>query len=520
MLTRLLSARLILLLSFLTFALPAPAQPLEDLDSFVGEVLDAFEVPGVSIAVVKDGEVVLTKGYGLRSMETREPVTAETLFGIASNSKAFTATALGILVEQGKLAWDKPVVDYMPWFRLSDPYATANLTVRDLMVHRSGMSLGAGDLLWWPETDFESGEIVRRLRHLPLATSFRNSTDYDNVLFITAGELIKEVTGKTWEEFVAEHILTPVGMRGTKIGPHAAFEVEDHATPHAPVDGVVRPVPPYMGENANAAAGLYSNAVDMARWLVVQLDSGRTRPADRIFTPETTRQLWGLVNSIPIRPFPPELKVLEPNFNGYALGFVVKDYRGHKVVTHTGGLPGFVSQVTMIPDVKLGIAVLTNQESGAAFTVLTQHILDAYMGYSDVDWLRIYHGRVQASQERIAAIEAEIAARRDSTASPSLPLARYVGTYRDPWYGDVVVTQAGEGLEIRFEHTPWLVGTLSHWQHDTFIARWYDRAVRADAFVTFSLNPEGRIVSVRMEAVSPATDFSFDFHDLDLKPVD
>ncbi len=509
----------LVLLALLLFAPAAISQPIRDIEPFITEVRSTFEVPGLALAVVKDGRVVLAQGFGVKDVGTGEGVTSETLFGIASNSKAFTGAALGILVEQGKLEWDRPVVDYMPWFQLSDPYVSRELTVRDLLVHRSGLSLGAGDLLWWPATDLGSKDITLRLRHVPLSTSFRSAYAYDNVLYVAAGMLIQEVTGRTWEQFVAEHILQPVGMDGVKIGPTAALASPDVALPHAPVEGRVRRVPPFMGENANAAAGLYAGADDMARWMIALLDSGRVSPEKRLFTPGTTKALWSLVTPLPIGDPTPGLEVLTPNFSGYGLGFFVKDYRGKKIVTHTGGLPGYVSQVTLVPEMKLGIAVLTNQESGAAFTTITQQILDAYLGASEVDWLRVMRERNERYLRRMAEVEAAIAAARDSTARPSLGLPSYVGVYTDPWYGDVVVYPENDELRIRFAHTPWLIGDLLPWQYDTFVARWDDRAVRADAFVTFSLNPDGSIRSVAMEPVSPATDFSFDFQDLDLKPA-
>lgn len=510
------------LLAFVLLVPAALAQPTAppDLAEYVAAVQAAFEVPGVAVAIVKDGQVVVAEGFGVRELGAPGAVTSETLFGIASNSKAVTGTALGMLVEEGKIEWDRPVVDYLPWFQMADPYVTRELTVRDLLVHRSGLSLGAGDLLWWPETTYSSEELVRRLRHLPLSTSFRSTYAYDNVLYVVAGEVIRAVTGQSWEEFVAERILEPLGMRRTVAGPTAALAAENVALPHAEVEGAVRRVEPYRGENANAAAGLYADAEDVATWMMVQLDSGRVAPDRRIFEPETARELWSLVTPIPVGTYPPELAVLQPEFNGYALGFFVRDYRGHRLLTHTGGLPGYLSQLTLIPALRLGVAVLTNQESGAAFNAITYHALDHYVGDSGVDWLGVYLARAEQAEARLAEIERRIAAGRDSTAAPSLPLAAYAGTYRDPWYGDVVVSEEGGGLEIRFAHTPWLEGELVPWQHDTFLARWHDRAVRADAFVTFSLRPSGAIDEMKIVAASPRVDFSFDFQDLRLRPVE
>jgi CubicO group peptidase (beta-lactamase class C family) len=493
--------------------------PPPDLDRYVARVMTKFEVPGVGLAIVKDGKVVVARGYGVRRLGEPARVDARTLFAIASNTKAFTATALGLLVEEGKLEWDAPVVRYVPWFQLSDPYVTRDLSVRDLLVHRSGLGLGAGDLLWWPPSAYDRKEIARRLRFIPLATSFRSAYAYDNVLYIVAGEVIEAVSAQSWEEFVASRILARVGMTGSNVRHSESAAGGNVATPHARIDGVVRPVNPFASDNTNPAGGINSNAEDMAKWLIVQLDSGRVAADERLFSPPTTRELWALVTPMRIGDPPPELAALRANFMGYALGFMLRDYRGRKMVTHTGGLPGYVSRVAMIPDEKLGVVVLTNQESGAAFEAITYRILDHYLGAPTYDWATAYRTVVARGESMTAAAEQRAVAARDSASRPSLPLAAYAGTYTDAWYGDMVIALEDGNLVIRFSQTPALVGDLEHWQYDTFVARWRDRELRADAYVTFALHPDGSIEQVKMQAVSPATDFSFDFQDLLLKPA-
>src|SRR4051812_4144530 len=242
-----------------------------DIDRFVADVMKTFEVPGISLAIVKDGHVLVAKGYGVKEMGKPALVDSDTKFGIASNTKLFTATALGILVEEGKIAWDRPVIDYLPAFRLSDPFVTSNMTIRDLLVHRSGLGLGAGDLLWWPLSTYNRKEIVQRLRYIPLATSFRSAYAYDNVLYLVAGELIEAVSGERWEDFVATRILKRVGMMSSNVRHSDAARGGNVATPHAPVDGRVRPIAPFTSDNTNPAGGINSNAEDMAKWMIVQL---------------------------------------------------------------------------------------------------------------------------------------------------------------------------------------------------------------------------------------------------------
>ena len=454
--------------------------------------MKSFDVPGLALAVVKDGTVVVAKGYGVRKLGGPTPVDAKTLFGIASNTKVFTATALGLLVEQGKLQWDAPVTNYLPGFQLYDPFVTRELTIRDLLVHRSGLGLGAGDLLWWPPSTYNRKEIASRLRYIKPAASFRSAYAYDNVLYLVAGEVIEAVSGQSWEDFVASRILMKVGMTGSNVRHSAAAGGGNVAAPHASVDGKVRPVAPFDSDNTNPAGGINSSAEDMAKWLRLLLNEGRLPDGSRLISAATWRQISTPVTPEPNNPPPPELPALRSNFRGYALGLEARDFKGLKVLTHTGGLPGYVSRVLMIPDLKLGVAVLTNQESGEAFDAIAYAVAEA---------------------------DRRTATTRNAASKPSLPLAAYAGTYRDAWYGDVAIAMEDGKLVVRFTKTPALVGDLEHWQYDTFVARWRDRELRADAFLTFALNPDGTIDQAKMRAVSPATDFSYDFQDLLLKPV-
>ena len=490
-----------------------------EIDAFVQSVMTQFKVPGISLAIVKDGAAVVTQGYGVKSLSTGEKTDGHTLFGIASNTKAFTASALGMLVEEGKLGWDDPVIDYLPSFRMSDPYVTSELTIRDLLVHRSGLGLGAGDLMWWPPSDYDRKEIVRRLRYLPLETSFRSAYAYDNVLYSVAGEVIESISGKTWEEFVQTRILDRIGMSESNVLHSAAAHGKNSATPHAAVQGRVRQISPFASDNTNPAGGINANAVDIAKWLVVQLDSGRVAQNEFLFTPKTTQELWSIVTPKPISEPPAYLKATRTNFYGYGLGFNVQDYRAHKMITHTGGLPGFVSRIAMIPDLKLGVAVFTNQESGYAFNAIVNFILDGYLNASDTDWLKAYTRASEEQAAEAALIEAAAAGARKTDSKPSLSINEYAGTYRDPWYGDVLVHVQNGELRMEFSHTASLVGNLEHWQYDTFVVRWDDRELRADAYVSFSIGPDGKISRVLMAAASPLVDFSYDFEDLDLKPV-
>ena len=516
------------LLCLCLFTVPAAAQQrlsLDGLDQYVERVMKTFEVPGIALAVVKDGKVVVAKGYGVRKIGEAAPVDAQTLFGIASNTKVFTATALGLLVEEGKLQWDAPVIRYLPWFQMWDPFVTRELTIRDLLVHRSGLGLGAGDLLWWPPSSYDRREIARRLRFIPPATSFRSAYAYDNVLYLVAGEVIEAISGKSWEDFVQDRILAKVGMTGSNVRHSAAASGGNVAATHARVEGVVRPIAPFVSDNTNPAGGINTSAEDIAKWMAVLIARGRLADGSRLFSEQTWRQLTTLVTPMPNPEPPAELAAVRSGFRGYALGLEARDYGGRKILTHTGGLPGYVSKVTTAPDEQLGVAVLTNQESGEAFSAITFWVLDRLMATpplnagAPTDWLAAYTAVRARNEAQVLAAEKKAEAARDASSKPSLPLARYAGTYTDQWYGDLLVTMEGTKLAMRFTKTPSLVGDLEHFQYDTFIVRWRDRELRADAYVTFALNPDGSIDQAKMRAVSPATDFSFDFQDLQLKPA-
>jgi len=499
-------------------ALPVRAQAPPDLDAFVASVMKTFDVPGVGLAIVKDGQTVAARGYGVRRLGEPALVGEHTLFGIASNTKVFTATALGLLVEEGQVEWDAPVVRYLPWFQMWDPWVTRQITVRDLLVHRSGLGLGAGDLLWWPPSTYQRREIARRLRLIQPATSFRSAYAYDNVLYLVAGEVIEAVSGRTWEQFVAERILQKVGMTDSRVRYSPPAKGADAASPHGRIDGAVRPIKPFASDNTNPAGGINASAADMAKWVTVLLAGGQLPGGTRLFSESTSRALQTLVTPMPIGTPAPELAAQRMNFRGYALGLNVHDYRGRKIVTHTGGLPGFVSKVTMAPEIGLGVVVLTNQESGEAFSAISYHVLDHYLGVRDTDWLDAYEKTRERSTQRVAEAERKTAAERNASSRPSLPLAGYAAAYQDVWYGDIDVAEENGRLVMRFSRTPALVGDLEHWQYDTFLVKWRDRELRADAFVTFSLDAEGRVERATMKPASPAVDFSFDFQDLLLRP--
>jgi CubicO group peptidase (beta-lactamase class C family) len=492
--------------------------PPTDLDTYVALVMKTFDVPGLSVAIVKDGKVVTTKGYGVRKLG--EPALADenTLFAIGSNTKAFTSATLATLVDEGKISWDDPVYERLPGFQMYDPYVSHEMTIRDLLTHRSGMGLGEGDLLFWPHTTFTRAEIIYRLRFMKPASSFRSRFAYDNLLYMTAGQIIPAVTGKSWEDYVREKILRPLGMNTTNLS-NADFKPgDDYAWPHSKVEGKLRPIEFVNLDNAGPAGSINSSVAEMAKWVLLQLNHGKIPGREeRIFSERQSHEMWSAQTILPAGERQGPLAALSGKFVAYGLGWGLRDYRGRKLVGHSGGVAGFVSRVMLVPEENLGVVVLTNAEQGGAFDSILYHILDSYFGLAPTDWIAAYKEQREHTEKEAAEVMKKQETTRAADSKPSLPLEKYAGVYTDPWYGPVTLRMEGGKLVFTLDHTPKAIADLQPWQYDTFKAHWRDRTIE-DAFLTFTLRPDGSIDHFTMVAASPLADFSFDYQDLYLTP--
>jgi len=500
---------------------PPVTAPLDvaAVDAAVARTLKEFNVPGMSVAVVKDGQIVLAKGYGVRSLATKEPMDANTLVGIASNTKAFTAAALGLLVDEGKLKWDDKVTDYIPEFRMYDPYVTAEFTVRDLLCHRSGMGLGAGDLMFFPDSsNFTVKDVIHNLRYFKPVSSFRSKYDYDNNLYIVAGEVVTRISGQPWADFVEARLVKPLGMTRTATDFSRLPDPTNVIDAHGPVDGKVRVVQRDRGTFAAPCGGMYSSVNDLSKW-VMMLMGGPGAPAP-LLKPRTQWELWSPQTILPVGPSPTPYNT---HFSAYGLGWFLNDARGYKVVSHTGGQIGMVTKVQLVPELHLGIIVLTNQEDGLAFTAISSQILDHYLGVTGKDRVQEMLGYRQQiaseSDKELAAAWKQVAVAQK--AAPKKPdYKAYVGRYHDAWLGDVNVYQQGQQLWLRAVRAPRLVGQVLPYRGSTCVVRWKSRSLNADAFATFALDDLGRASGIKMKSISSATDFSYDFQDLDLQRVE
>lgn len=505
------------------------AAPPADLDARVQRAMQAhpqFRPPGLALAIVEDGRVAWARGYGVKQAGGRAAVDAHTIFPIGSCSKAFTAAALALLVDQGRLSWDDKVADKLPGFRLYDPYATAELTVRDLLVHRSGLGTGAGDLLVIGDSTITRRELIHQLRYLEPAHGFRERFAYDNVLYAVAGQLVEQVSGLAWEAFVEKRIFAPLGMKDSAVNSRSAVKARNRAQLHARLDGPMRglgsltTLDPRKDDNAAIApaGSIWSSAADIARWMQTQLGRGALPGGGRLFSERQSAEMWAplVLHGDAYAAFPP-LDPRKPGLSAYALGWNVEDYRGHKVIQHAGFVFGAKAMVLLVPERKLGIALMVNSEDGAPRLSLVYQLLDHYLGLSPIDWDARYRETVDLIVDGGLAALKKLPADPGSGPGPSLPLDRYAGVYRDAWYGTVTITQAGPGLRVQFERQPSMRGALEHVRYDTFRTRFDNRNIE-DAYVTFALEPDGAIREARLRAVSPLADFSFDYHDLRLKP--
>jgi CubicO group peptidase (beta-lactamase class C family) len=483
-------------------------------------------VPGVAVAIVENDQVTFAKGFGVRKLGSPETVDADTIFPNGSTGKAFTVADLAILVDEGKIDWDDKVIDRLPGFQMYDPWVTREMTIRDLLVHRSGLGLGAGDLMFVPRTNLTRAESVRRLRYIKPATSFRSGFAYDNVLYMVTGQLIEAVTGETWEKFTTEHLLKTAGMLHSTADEDARFANANRAYPHARMDSGLRgsghqqvlDERDELGRNAAPAGGLAISANDFARWLRIQLDAGKLPDSDaHLFSAATQEQMWKPMVLEPVSKAPPPLDAAQPLFNTYALGWNVSDYRGAKLISHGGAVFGFQTIVALLPEKHVGFSIQINSEDGEILVGLMHELLDHYLGAPANDWPEKY---IAFKKEKIAkGLQAyHAAAAKPAKVGPSLPLDHYAGTYNDPWYGNVEIAVVKGKLTIDFKSTPRMGGTLEHWQYDSFTTKFDDKTIEP-AYVNFGLDADGKVERITMKPVSPLADFSYDYQDLLFTPV-
>jgi CubicO group peptidase (beta-lactamase class C family) len=447
-------------------------------------------VPGVAIAVVRDGEVIEARGWGVRGKGGSEPVDADTLFAIGSSSKAFTAACVALLVDAEKVEWDDPVTKHLPGFQLHDPYATRELTVRDLLTHRSG--LARGDSLWYA-SGFDRAEILERVRHLEPSWGFRSRFGYQNIMFLAAGELYAAVAGESWNDCVEKRFLAPLGMARSTTSVDPLPAIANVATPHEKVDGEVLAVPWRDLDNVAPAGSINSSAREMSAWLKLQLARGRADDGRQILAEPTVTEMH--TPQMAIRKegswahyFPAS------RFITYGLGWFVNDYRGEVVVEHGGSIDGMRALVSTMPERGIGVVVLTNRGGQLLPEVVRYKIYDTLLRVEPEDWNTKLLTVVRKEREEERKAREKVEAERRSGTKPSLPLAAYAGDYEHPTYGRARVELQGGALVLRRGEG---TADLEHWHFDTWEAR-FRNPLRTKMLVTFHLDAQGKPTSVEL----------------------
>ncbi|MFV5702771.1 serine hydrolase [Flavobacterium sp. XS2P12] len=511
--------KLLLVITLITTTLSFAQISSTQVDELVDRTLKTFDVPGIAVAIVKDGKIIHAKGYGVKSILTNEKVDANTLFGIASNSKAFTSAALAILVDEGKVKWDDKVIKYLPNFKMYNEYVTNEFTIRDLLTHRSGLGLGAGDLMMWPGGgNFTPTDIIENLQYLKPTSAFRTKYDYDNLLYIVAGEVIQSASGKSWCDFIEERIIKPLEMNNSAASFVRLKDTTNVIAPHVPIDGKLHVIKRYKDPILDAAGGIYSSVNDMSKWVIMQMNSGKYGSDNKqLFSEKEHKEMWQLQTIIPVTARAP----YNTHFSGYGLGWFLSDVKGYKQVTHTGGLEGIVTQVTLLPELNLGIIVLTNQQSGAAFSAITNTVKDSYLGIQSEDYLTKYSTSLKENEASADKVTDDVWASvsKNKKEKIKIDFKSFIGTYKDNWFGEVVLSERKGRLYFASKRSPQLTGEVFFYKDTNYVVKWDNAYFHADAHLFFECDATGKAIAIKMKPISELTDFSYDFQDLDFKRV-
>ncbi len=494
---------LFLFASLFCFAQNTP--DLKKIDKYIAQAQKDWNVPGFAVAIVKDGEVIFEKGYGVRKAGTKDPIDEHTLFAIASNTKAFIATSIVKLAEEEKLNLKDPVIKHLPYFKLYDDYATNHARIEDLLSHKLGLGTFSGDVIWYKST-FTVPEVISKIQYIPQAYEFRGGYGYSNLMYITAGEVIHQASGKNWDQYIQDTFLNPLGMTRTLTTIDNISSISNVASPHKWIDGNHTPIPWATWNNSGAAGGIISSVHDMSQWMMLHLNKGNWQGTqifsinsqDEMIYPHNTHKITSNSREyIPSR-----------HFSGYGLGFGLYDMHGQMIVTHSGGYDGMYSRLAMMPDLDFGVVILTNSMTGIG-TALAYYIMDAYSGAEEKDWSKKLHQSLKNGQEIYAKrIKERVNARKKGT-NPLVSASQYVGDYLDDMYGDLQVVEQDGNLRLLFPKAPALNATLTHWHYDTYQIEWDEEHAWFD-FGTVSFDLDNNLNVTGMTFDVPNDDIFFE----------
>ncbi|OFX32625.1 MAG: hypothetical protein A2X08_08805 [Bacteroidetes bacterium GWA2_32_17] len=495
----------------LTANLYAQKPDLQKLEAYIQKCMTEWEIPGMAVGIIKNDSLIFAKGFGVREIGKTEKVDANTMFGIASNTKAFTSAALATLVDEGKIKWDDKVTDYISYFEMYDPFVTHEFTIRDLLCHRSGLATFSGDLVW-DASKYTREEIIRSIKYLKPVYSFRSHYGYSNLLVLTAGEIIPKVTGKSYDDYIKEKFFEPLGMKNTNTTIKKHSEYKNLAIPHARSYGKVIPIKYISWDNIAPAGGINSTVNDMSKWIKMQLNNG-TVDEKLYFSKAAQRDMWSSQTVENISKFD-EMLFPSMHFHNYGLGWDMFDYHGRKIINHSGGLDGMISQVVLVPEEKTGFVILTNSINYLPYTLMYS-ILDKCFGVEGKDYSSIILNYVKIRDENKIKADKEADEKRNKNSKPSLQLEKYCGTYGGELYGNATITLKNGKLELQFIPTPDFFSVLEHWQYDTFVVEFKNFPSLPKGKVNFILNQDGDVDEFKIDVPNP----DFDFTELKFKMI-
>jgi CubicO group peptidase (beta-lactamase class C family) len=489
------------------------SQQVAELDQWIEQTRQTWQVPGLSVAIVQDEKILLCKGYGVRELGKPEAVDDQTLFAIASNSKAFTANALAILVDEGKLRWDDRVQNHLPWFRLSDPLASNDIRVRDLLCHRSGLGTFSGDLLWWG-TPYTPKQILERASELKPEFPFRANYGYSNLMFLAAGEIIESVSGMSWGQFIQTRLLDPIEMKSSKWSVKQLEGLTNIAAPHKTYLDRSEPIAWMNWDSMAAAGGIISNASDMARWMQFQMRQGQDAQGKVIVSPSRIFETMQPHSIIPISRNRSQ-RIPTTHFRAYGLGWSLADYYGVKLVGHGGGYDGMYSEQLMIPEHQFGVVVLTNSMTPIGDAIVHQ-VVDRFLGAPDRNWSQETLDQFRSSRQEFEARIQRATKPVVAMDQPSHPLESYVGNYRCSMYGDAKVSLVDGKLQFQLIPYPDLTADLELMHYDTFAIQWHKKFAWFDSgSAHFVFDAKANAESIRLDV--PNDDLWF--YELNLKKI-
>ncbi len=490
-----------------------------EIDLHVEESMNMFGVKGMAVGIIKDGQITHSKGYGVLSMEKNKKVNEHTRFAIASNTKAFTSTALAILVDEEKLDWNDKVINYIPEFKMYEPYVTANFTISDLLCHRSGLDLGSGDLMFFPDgSDFTIKDVLNSFQYQKPVANFRSEFAYNNLMYVVAGEIVTRVSGMSWCEFIETKIMEPIGMNESACKYSSLDKMQNIAEPHTHINDKTKQLKAFEIGVAASAGGIYSSIHDMMKWMSTQLNAGKFQNL-QLVSVKNHNKMWTPHTQLAFNPTPkPPYRI---HSSSYGLGWNIFDLNGFIILGHTGGLPGMLSQLILVPELNLGIVVLTNTTEGGAYAhaSVVRTVVDNYLGLKDFKWTEKLHKRFLDYQLYGDSVAVKVWETVQANPKPITKQSSYLGLYEDAWFGKAEVFMKDEKLWIKFLRSPQLNGALQFYKAHAFAIKWEYQDVNANAFAIFELDEEGLAQSIKMKGISPNIDFSFDFHHLDLQRI-